>query len=363
MLKIKKIIFIIVSIAFGLLTAFLITELSYRFYLFGFALSFQDNRVIEKARFPESKKHVFFVGDSFTQGYPFPVDQSYPVILEKRLKSDKTKITNFALINSDLYDVVNIIRQVSELEPSLMVWGLSANDVYKSIEDKKDLDRLDDYDLREFPTKKTNRISHLRHALFDLPRDCLFRAKMSVFSTIKEILNTYSYVYIMLKRHLHEKKILAFLKAKHDAHNELQEVYKARSRYYRKNVSSEELFEPVFETILYVKNFLFGKGIDLIIFFVPQEVNLNDKLFEKNIMQYDAKIDDYDRRKPATSIRGFCLRNNIAFIDPSDYMEGELKRSKQLFMKLDRHYNYLGNNVVAEFLLNNRTFLSKFNDL
>ena len=359
MSKIKNLVFGLISVAIGILIALSLMEVAYRFYLFGPRLSFQDNRVIDKTHFPETLEHIFFVGDSFTQGYPFPIDHSYPVLLEEKLRNSDIKITNFALINSDIYDEVNIIKQISRLGPSLIIWGLTTNDICRPMSEKKDLNRLDEYNLKEFSSVKAKKISHIRHALYDLPRDCLFRAKMSLFSTVKEVLNTYSYIYILLKRHLGNKKPLTFLKVKHDLHYELEEVHTGVARYYKKDLSPSEVFGATFEAILYAKSFLDGKNIALIIFYVPQEANLNQELFEKNITRYDTSLTSYDRRMPIKHIELFCRNNNITFIDPSRYMEGELNQGKELFMKLDRHYNHFGNNLVAQFLSRNNTFLSE----
>lgn len=355
---IKKMFFISASIAMGILMAFLVSELSYRFYLFGFKLHYQDNRVIDKSIFPKDKNHIFFVGDSFTAGYPFPIDQSYPVILDKKLKNNKVKITNFAFRSSTLYDQLNIIKQISDLSPMLIVWGTATNDICMLPNDKIDLRRLNDYQLRSFPTKKYQK-SYFKNILFELPYDCIFRCHMSIFATLKEILNNYSYVYILVRQNLGENKMLAFLKTKSDTHSGLEEIPINVSEYYRNDINPNQVFESALDTILYVKNLLESKKIDFVLFFVPQETDLNQELFIRNIRQFDSKVDNYDRKNPRKILKEFCSNNNITFIDPSDYIESELKQGRLLFMKIDRHYNHLGNKIMAEFLSKNKIFLSK----
>lgn len=353
----KKIAFIFIAISAGIFISFLITELGIRLYLFGPKLGYECDRVIDIRGFPRDKKHIFFVGDSFTQGYPFPIDQSYPLILAGKIKNNKIRIANFALTASDLYDEVNIIKQVSELDPSLIVWGLSSNDICTAVNDSRVIGRLAEYNLKSFPTKKIA-INHLKNALFDLPYDCIVNAKMNIFSTFKEVLSTYSYTYILIKSRFADAKIFDFIKIKSNSHYELKEISSDLLKYYKSNYYPGR----VTEAISYIKEYLSNKKIHFILLYVPQESDLNQKLFEANIRQFDKKTDDYNRENPRKQINEFCLKNNILFIDPSNYMEHELK-NRTLFLPFDRHYNYYGNSSLAKFLSENSSFLAYINSL
>jgi|GEM_PF-6289710 len=337
---VKKAVFAVIAVMIGTLLAFFAAELGLRLYLFGPKLHFQDNRVVDRGLFGADKKHMFFTGDSFTQGYPFPIDWSYPVILEKKMNDGNIKITNFALRSSGLYDQANIIDQVSALGPSFIVWGLSTNDVYIAAGERKDLGRLYSCSLMSFPDKMTR--ANYFAAVYALACDCLFRARMGLFCTIKEVLNTYSYLYVFVKE-----------KIKHGAQfsvNEPAGIDTGLLERYSVNARPEGVFEPVFEAVLHVKNSLDSKNIKLILCFVPQETDLNQILFEKTIAAYNKNIDVYYRYNIRDSLREFCLKNGIAFIDPSGYLEERLKQGAPVFIKLDRHYTRAGNEDMAEFL-------------
>lgn len=352
--KIKKIFFILISVGMGIVATFLIAELSYRFYLFGSKLHFQDNSFKDKIVFDKhkEKKHIFFVGDSFTRGYPFSVDQSYPMLLEKRLNKNKIEIVNFARVGSDIFGQVNMIEKIVELQPDLIIWGLSTNDVVIP---------SPSYQVppRESPPIQTlneQPMVNYFSGVLNLSYDCLFRVKMGIFSTVKELLNTYSCFYEFL-RQFRDIKLLRFLKSKNDADRQLCEITNIMSRYYRKDTKSEQALKPVTEAILHVKKLLDTKKISFILLYVPQESDVNERLFKLNIIQFDSNIDNYDSTIPRKFIRDFCLKSDIKYIDPSGYIGKELNRGKSLFMKYDRHYNYFGNNRLAEFLSQDGVFL------
>jgi hypothetical protein len=238
----KEIFFVLISIAIGVLAALLITELGYRLFLFGFKLHYQDNRIIDKTFFAKDKKHIFFVGDSFTQGYPFPIDQSYPMVLDKKLKNNKIKITNFAMRGTNLIQQLCIIKQISELCPTLIVWGISTNDLCALENNKIDLRRFDNYQSMIFGTKPRPKINYFKNILYELPKDCLFRCHMSIFSTVKEILNNYSYVYILAKQHLEEKNLLGFLRVKYNERTELQGIAIDSLEFYKNGIDPNRVF-------------------------------------------------------------------------------------------------------------------------
>lgn len=354
----KKIVFILISVSLGILIVFLIIELIFRFYLFGFNLRYKGDTAVSTDILTSDKKQIFFVGDSFTRGYPYPVDQSYPLILEKKLNNRKIKINNFAFPAYDLYEQVNVIKKITEIfKPSLIVWGLSANDISTPGGEIESLDKLDTYKLRSFSFAE-NKINILKHALIDLPYDCIFNAKMSIFSTIKEILNNYSYAYMIVKSRLENNRLFRPLKAKPNKHIELEGVSSYLLKYYKNGVYPNH----VIDAISYVKGYLAKFKIGFILLYVPMEADLNEEIFDANIKQFDTNMVNYNRKNPRVNIKSFCLRNNILFIDPSEYMEKELSK-ENLFLIFDRHYNRDGNIHFADFLSKNAEFLSKIDEV
>ena len=330
----------------GILIAALAIEAGCRFYLFGFKLHYEDINIMDKTIFSKDKKYIFFVGDSFTKGYPFPTDQSYPMLLDGLIKNNKIKIVNFAKTGSNLYYQIDIIRQISALEPSLIVWGISTNDVCIPEKSKMDIHSLPDH-IVDIDSEKPRFYSILKRAIFVLPYSCLIGAKMSIFSTIKEILANYSCAYIFLRSRLSNNRFFKFIKTEYNIRYELREISSAQIEYYKKDGINPY---HVCDGASYIKDFLDNKKIGFVLLYVPQESDLNQQLFKNNIIQWDSNVSEYDRSRPKNFIKNFCFKNKIIFLDPFDAMEEEIRHDKTLFMQFDRHYNHFGNMFMAKFL-------------
>ena len=354
-MKTREIALTSAAVAIGIILSFFIAEIVLRFYLFGFALHFQDNRVIDKKLFSDNKRKIFFVGASFTQGYPFPIHQSYPILLENKIGNQNIEITNFALRSTDMYGQINIIKQIMVLEPSVIVWGLATNDICVPRGQIQSLDKLKDYPSAPFPARRTSGWHYLKHIFFTLPHDCLFRAKMTFASTVKEVLVNSSYLYNFIRARVADYNCLQALRSRCNIANVADNSILGMLGYYKKNGYD---FKHVFKALKYTKYLLRGKNIYLIVIFIPQEVDLNEKLFEDYLARLNAVPTEYDRTRPARSIGRFCSDNNISYINPADAMAAAVESGKKLFMKFDRHYNREGNAFIAEFLGENKLFLS-----
>ena len=235
----------------------MIAELSYRFYLFGPSLHYQGSNFIDEGSLiQDDKEKVFFVGDSFTKGFPYPISLSYPNMFEEYLGNDNIKITNFAVEGTTLHEQVNIIRQISVYKPTFIIWGLSNNDICAK-NDAILLDKLDDYELTQYPIGK-KKINQIKRVFIDLPYDCMFRCKMGLLSTIKEVLYNYSFIYGFLKERLKGNQLLSFLEARDDRMQaELTEATLViLEEFYKKNAASDTAFQSVFDAILYARNML-----------------------------------------------------------------------------------------------------------
>jgi len=354
-MKAKKFILVSAAVIVGVISGFLISEIILRFYLFGFTLHFRDNRVIDKRLFLNNKNKIFFVGDSFTQGYPFPVHQSYPILLEDKIGNRNIKITNFALRSTDMYDQINVIKQIITLEPSIIVWGLSANDIYIPKGQIQRLDKLDDRKSALFPIKKESAWHSVRRMFILLPYDCFVRAKMSFFSTVKEILVNYSCLYNFVRSRIVDCKGLEGLRSRGNLTANQDILVAGTLAYYRKDKHD---FRHIFKALKHTKYLLRRKNTELIVLFIPEEPDVNEKLFENNLIQANAALDGYDRTMPGRLIGRFCADSHIFYINPADAMARAVESGKRLFMKFDRHYNYEGNAFLAGFLAKNGLFLS-----
>ena len=349
--RIKNSLFAGISICIGIIASLLMAELGFRFYLFGPSLAYRDVRSLEKTPFSKENYNICFVGDSYTAGYPFPMDMSYPVLLkEGYIDPSKAAIMNFAIAGTTIYDQLGIIKEIVDLGPSLVVWGLSNNDI--CVDGKKIIDKQKLEIVKYDPFYKKSNQSNFFHSVYVLAHDCLVNRKMSGFSVIKEVLGNYSQLYSFLRPRMSEIPALKIFKAKDDKHLELNEIKPYALGYYDGGVD----LEHVDDVLALVHDLLSNKGIELAVVFVPQESDINAVLFDDNIRRYHDKVDLYDRFMPRRRLENFCLKKGIRFIDPSVKMEEKLITGSSLFMKFDRHYNHIGNAYMAEILSNNDLF-------
>lgn len=353
MVKLKNIIFISIAICIGLISAFLVAELTYRFYLFGFRFSYSDNRQLDKKVFDRMEKQIFFVGDSFTRGYPFSLSLSYPMLLEKKLKDRNIKISNFSRVGANMNDQICMIKELSWLAPGLVVWGISANDVADPSVSPNFIPEEASCGSEHYSGEVT--VKHPFIRFWEFTYDCIFVVKMGLFSTIKELLNAYSYIYQFLRSY-RDIPALRVFKSSKDSNRELCDVSANMIKFYMTDGSAELYLNPFLKTIIYIRDFLNTKNIGFVLLYVPQESDINRKLFRMNVLQFDPDSGKYDYGYPRKIIKEFCLKNKISFIDPCGYMSDRLLAGKSLFMKFDRHYNHAGSDLMAEFLKQDKLF-------
>ena len=349
---VTRIVFRLTAVCLGLAMAFLIAEVSYRFYLFGWRLSYAQTQFVDPSAFEADKPLVAFLGDSFTRGYPFPIDQSYPLLLAGSLADDRIRVGNFGRTGSSLRDVILTARQVAALDPDLVVWGLSTNDAIASAEALRESRYWNEATGEPQPLGDPPRSAwyYLVHALWILPYDSLVNAKMSLFSTVKEVLQTYSYVYVVVKSALDEHRLLGGFRAPMDEFPERREMVEESLHAYRRGntpASASEAIGTIHEG-------LHAQGIAFIVLYLPQESELNASMFRGNLESLGVAPDDYDRSNPRVQLRRFCESRGIPFIDPSEAMEQEVRQGRRLFLTFDRHYNRTGNAWLADFLSRNR---------
>lgn len=99
------------------------------FYLVSFfpTMTFSSDKV----------KKVFFIGDSLSAGYGVEEKESYPSLIEERLKKDfgdKYKVVNSSVSGSTSASASSRIKWILKANPHLVVVALGANDALRGVE-------------------------------------------------------------------------------------------------------------------------------------------------------------------------------------------------------------------------------------
>lgn len=350
----------VIAVAAGLGAGFASAEVAYRYFLFGWPLSYEAAGLCEQA--PADGQLVTFFGDSFAAGYPFGVQDSFPLLLEHRLRNSSARIVNCAHPRNNLYDQVNDMRRVvARQQPRLAVWALSTEGAAAAADDWASGKNSPRYvDPRDWTTPiaaldppaaqpLAKKWAGSLHLFLGLVRDSLAHG-MSPFSTAKEVLLNYTYVYGPIKSFVEEQHAGAWLRADVTNHPEQREVSNAFLTAYRKSTRSL----MALEAIQIASEQFAARGIPFVLVYLPQESDVNDALFRTNVSGQGQRLEDYDRRGPRRVIREFCEARGITFVDPSDAMEGEIEHGRHFFMSFDRHYTRSGQAWLADFLARDR---------
>lgn len=81
-------------------------------------------------------KVIVSMGDSFTEGYPVSLDQSYPSVLEKLLSAKKkVKVINAGLGNSGPDRQLRLFKEyiLPKLKPDIVIWSFYPNDIWDNV--------------------------------------------------------------------------------------------------------------------------------------------------------------------------------------------------------------------------------------
>lgn len=336
----------------GISASLLFLELAYRLYHFGPSLQYPNRRAIDPSLFPQDRKHLFFVGDGFSSGYPAPIDLSYSILFEQKLKDPSIQVTNFSRRGSSTLDQMRIIYQIAELKPDLLVWGLSSNDLYLDWDGTEEALAPKDSAEKMFPGT-VSEIHPIRSIFLELPYECLFVARMDLLSTVKEILQDHSYLYIQCKLRFREHPWL--LRLTKEADPRWKAMKAENVSYYTAQANLSNLLQA----ISHIQRMLTERGIGFVLLYVPEEYDVDPKVFQENLQQLAPHTAGYNRLWPRQTIRQFCAIQGIQFLDPSDELERELAHGQKLFISSDGHYNYAGNARMAEFLANQKEIFLK----
>jgi acyl-CoA thioesterase-1 len=84
-------------------------------------------------------KTVLFLGDSLTEGYKLPQENSYPSLIQKKFQADGVdiKVINGGVSGSTTADGLNRLKWYMKKSPDFMVLALGANDGLRGLKIEK----------------------------------------------------------------------------------------------------------------------------------------------------------------------------------------------------------------------------------
>ncbi|MBF0361116.1 MAG: SGNH/GDSL hydrolase family protein [Oligoflexia bacterium] len=414
--NLKLLFFSSIVICFLLATSFFIAEIGVRFYLFGPKLYYEGTN---KYAFDNSsdKKQVVFFGSSLTSGYPFPEYISYPSLIKKKY-FPSIEVVNLAKIFTGMQDQVNLIRNQPLLPKHLVVWNIATASNMFFIGDNNELDTNSPAKTHNSsietattippsvkitkasqikttteqsvpittvpPTKATEASTKITKSPIEIDRppqsfsiktfspvayriyDCLFNAKMSIFSTFKDILASYSVFFVFLRSNYSDHPLFKILKSqkaknlekKWDNNGPIIQEY-ALNALKKNSECLRNFFDPMDSAVKYIKN----SGATLIVVYVPTELDLNKSLFKKALIQKKLDPSLYDSEHQKKCLIDYCKKRSISFIDQSKYLEEKSQEGQQIFLKIDRHYTRLGHELFAYALSKDKVFSEHMNKM
>jgi len=87
-------------------------------------------------------------------------------------------------------------------------------------------------------------------------------------------------------------------------------------------------------------------NIRLYILYTPIREEIEKEYFERILDTYKLNKDDYDRDRLYDTIKSFCVKNGINFIDVKSVLKAN--EGKKFYYERDQHWNYPGNGIVAQ---------------
>lgn len=89
-------------------------------------------------------KTILFLGDSLTEGYRLPKENSYPSLVQEKFKADgiDVKIINGGVSGSTSADGLNRLKWYMKKNPDIMVLALGANDGLRGLKISKTKENL-----------------------------------------------------------------------------------------------------------------------------------------------------------------------------------------------------------------------------
>jgi lysophospholipase L1-like esterase len=106
----------------------------------------------------------------------------------------------------------------------------------------------------------------------------------------------------------------------------------------------------IFKSLRDMKALLDSGNIDFIVGIYPDELHVNDELFDQVIDRFDFNREDYDLLLAQKLLKAFLDEEKIPYIDLTDDFVEESKE-QTLYLLRDTHWNTAGNELAADLIL------------
>lgn len=277
----------------------------------------------------ESVYRILILGDSFAESYTVDLKDSFPEALRKNLI--KRTGSDFEIINAGVggystdQEFLYMKEEGSKFCPDLTILMFYENDVYYNARPKywrgfKPYFALENGDmiLKNNPVPAGPVQSKDNRILRFFPRSYLF-----------------SYLIDRLKTKADNKK------------HQFPDEYRIRLiKYDQETEDSWKITEKIIQELKLLIIQMKGR---MMVVYVPPSILVDDRLYSRYIKTYSYMRNEIDIQKPRSVLKDICSRNEIDYLDLTDYLRSRSK-DQYLYYKRDGHWNKEGHNAVAEAL-------------
>lgn len=96
--------------------------------------------------------------------------------------------------------------------------------------------------------------------------------------------------------------------------------------------------------------FVTEQGSRIVVVYIPENRQADSDLWKKDMLQFSAMADSYDRLHPNEQIARICQREGISFMDMTSEFRKKTDRGEKLYFTLDPHFNEAGHELAAELI-------------
>ena len=309
----------------------------------------------------ESTLRILSLGDSFSTG--FSVDQNYffgamlQSFIKEKIPSQEVEVIN-AEISDPAYGALYLDRHGIELNPNIVIFGLSINDVMQSefyfgpdklfyLDTNGKLEPNPDYllDNNEWVDRFSKYKYHKKgnKLYFDSRLLNEWRNRISRFKLLRKIAGLFSDIQ---KSH-HQENTFNYLmsyerldgqKRLFDGSNNFGFFYIFQSEIV------EKMYEAFFPLLTYMKELAETNGAKFILFIHPYRYQVQPQDWQAMSKIWNFDNVDFNLRLRNKRIVNFCEDEGIRVIDPVEIFAND---PRQLYLSKDVHYNDIGHQVAA----------------
>ena len=284
--------------------------------------------------YEHKKKKAFTIlglGDSFTFGTGVELEDTYLWRLEDILNKKHGNMYEIVKAGVPGYgtdqEYIFLKNKGLEYKPNLVIIGFYINDVLDSI--TPDFTVIDGYAV---PSQKMR--EHFKGKKLSLKR------KLSVL--VNE-LHISSFIINRLSTNPFFKKL--FLKLIEKSKGKEGSRLKLYSQDY--NYEIMKAWAKTQEYLKMIEDETKRNGGRVLVVYIPERQQVYDDQWKRVVKQYDLKNKSYDVLYPNKTLKNFCEKENIAFLDLTKSLRKNANK-EELYFTMDPHLNSNGHEYIAK---------------